>query len=367
MWMSRLRSVLTLLVALAAATAAARSAAAGAFDDGFIGFVWHLCVAFFSFFGALASLTYLLPHIISNACGVQDLRTKYKADWALVTGASSGIGKALAKALAEQGLNVVLVALDDMLLMSTAAEMRKSFPNLQFREIGVDLTLSDGSYMPAIVAKTRDIHISLLFNNAGYIVTRFYHDSDVEVHLKNMQCNSVSAVRITHHFLNLMYKSSRPGLICFTSSAAAYMPSPFTAFYSATKAFISRFATSLAAEAQPQGVDVIAVHPSPVNSNFTKNSAKIKVMDDFYKFATGPEVVPEQIFRKVGRSQVLADLGPTAVLLRLVTKLLDDAFFASAFAAFAGMLPDYKEHAGKAGLTQHLFRGARVRGSKSAA
>lgn len=108
------------------------------------------------------------------------------------------------------------------------------------------------------------------------------------------------------------------------------------------------------------------MHPSPVNSNFTKNAAKIKVMDDFYKFATGPEVVPEQIFRKIGRSQVLGDLGITAVLLRLVTKMLDDCFFASAFAAFAGLLPDYKEHAVKAGLTRHLGASLPAKGHKHA-
>ena len=94
----------------------------------------------------------------------------------------------------------------------------------------------------------------------------------------------------------------------------------------------------------------MAAHPSPVNSNFLANTKKIKVMDQFYTFATGPEAVPDMIFRKVGRGQVLADLGGLALGLRLVTKLLDDCFFSSAFAAFAGMMPDYKEHAGKAGM-----------------
>jgi len=126
------------------------------------------------------------------------------------------------------------------------------------------------------------------------------------------------------------------------------MPSPFTAMYSATKAFITRFATSLAAAAGPQGVDVMAAHPSPVNSNFLKGTAKIKVMDDFYKFSTGPEAVPAMIFRKAGRSQVMADLGPVAVVMRLVTKLFDENFFASTFAAAAGFLPDYKEQSAKA-------------------
>ena len=351
-----LTSIATLLIALAAGIASFQTAAFPSPPPAFfspLASAWGLLVGAFAFYGALSLLTYLLPVAWANARGVQDLRAKYDAQWAVVTGASSGIGKALAHALAAQGINVVLVALDDMLLISSGAELRNEFPERQFREVGVDLTLPGGEYMGPIAKATADIHVSLLFNNAGYIVTKFYHDAPVEVHLKNMQCNSVSAVRITHHFLQKMYASRRCGLVVFTSSAAAYLPSPFTAFYSATKSFLSRFATSLAAEAQPQGVDVLAVHPSPVHSNFTKNATKIKVMDDFYKFATGPEVVPAQIFRKVGRAQVLGELGATAVLLRLVTKMLDDCFFASAFAAFAGLLPDYKEHAAKSGLTAH--------------
>lgn len=66
--------------------------------------------------------------------------------------------------------------------------------------------------------------------------------------------------------------------------------------------------------------------------------------------------MPPQIFRKAGRGQVLADLGPVAVMMRLVTKLLDDNFFATCFAAFATMLPDYQRLAGAAGLSPRKVR-----------
>lgn len=363
-------------------------------------------IYFFAAWGALSLLTYLVPMIWANVRGQQNMRLKYKADWALVTGASSGIGKAIAEALATQGLNVVLVALQDELLMKTFQELRAKFPECEVRVVGCDLTLSDGSYVDAIAKATADIHVSLLFNNAGFIVTGamrsnlrllpqpcsslttcsiparagFFHDCPIGKHMANVQCNSIAGVRITHHFLPLMYKSKRPGLICFTSSAAAYIPSPFTALYSATKSFISRFATSLAAEAGPQGIDVVAVHPSPVRSNFLQGTAKFDMIDNFYKLSTGPvracrsppclslaalsrlkpltlflpshlqEAVPPMIFRKVGRGQVLADLGFVGLAMRLVTKLLDDNFFAAAFAMFACYMPDYKK------LAKGVFR-----------
>ena len=64
--------------------------------------------------------------------------------------------------------------------------------------------------------------------------------------------------------------------------------------------------------------------------------------------------MPPQIFRKVGRGQVLADLGFVSVMMRLVTKLIDDNFFATCFATFATLLPDYRRLAGEAGLHAHL-------------
>merc|ERR1719198_2222396 len=68
--------------------------------------------------GCIAVFSYLVPQLLANLRGVQNLKKRYGADWALVTGASSGIGKALTVQLAEQGLNVVLVALDDALLQA---------------------------------------------------------------------------------------------------------------------------------------------------------------------------------------------------------------------------------------------------------
>lgn len=310
----------------------------------------------FAAWGALSVLTYLTPLLLSLVGRrVPNLRKLYGAEWAVVTGASSGIGKALTAALAEQGINVVLVALDNDDLKMTAAEMRVGYPEREFRAIGADLADASGAYMSELAAATSDIHVSLLFNNAGFIVTGFFHATPLGKHLANVHCNATSLLHITHHFLPLMYKSGRRGLVCFTSSSGGYLPSPFTTCYSATKAFVSRFATSLAVEAGPQGVDVVAVHPSPVRSSFLEGTSRFNIIDNFYRFSTEPDEVPDQIFRRCGnRFQVLADLGVPSVGLRLVTKLIDDNLFASAMTLAAPMLPDYVENAAKAGMTNHL-------------
>ena len=198
---------------------------------------------------AITLLTYLVPNLLANVRGPVDLRKRYGAGWALVTGASSGIGKAIAEALAAQGLSVVLVALEDELLHTTFAELRERFPAVEFRLVGVDLTRADGAYIATIDAATRDLHVPILFLNAGFMVTGFFHDVPIGKHMANLQCNAVAGVRIAHHFLPKLYAKRASGLIVFTSSSAAYLPSPFTSLYSATKAFTSRFASSLAAEA----------------------------------------------------------------------------------------------------------------------
>ena len=141
----------------------------------------------------------------------------------------------------------------------------------------------------------------------------------------------------------------------------------------------------------------MAVHPSPVRSNFLKGTTSFDAINNFYKLSIGPEAVPPQILRKVGRmqvtlairphrtpsptwpdlvicpaslslsclsspcsilslSQVLADLGAVSVMMRLVTKLVDDNFFAALFAALATSMPDYKRLAGKAGMSTTSLR-----------
>jgi len=165
-------------------------------------FAFYGCASF----GLLSLASYLVPLVLANLRGYNDLKRRYRAEWACVTGASSGIGKELSIALAKQGISVVLVALDDDLLKATTAGLVAQFPDLQFRAVGVNLAASDGSiYMKKIAKATADVHVSLLFNNAGYMMTGFFHDAPVEKHLANVHCNAISALLITHHFLNKMY------------------------------------------------------------------------------------------------------------------------------------------------------------------
>ena len=213
---------------------------------------------------------YLVPQIYMCIRAVPNLKARYDAEWALVTGAGTGIGRAIAFALAKQGLNVVIVSLDDDALKMTMMDIRKAFPYHTFRSVGV--TFSPGvDYMKAIAKATEDIHVPIVFNNAGFMVTGFLDQTVIGKLLANMECNATACLNIAHFFVQKLVAKKRKGCIVFTSSVAGFIPTPFAVMYASTKAFVSQFAASLHIECQALGIDVCAIHPSPVASQFYSN------------------------------------------------------------------------------------------------
>ena len=304
-------------------------------------FVWPLAVVLATAM-AVTAVTYAAVLLCVNVLPPVDLKKKYKgAEWALVTGASSGIGKSLAIACAKQGLNVALVALPDDVLSETYKELTKRFKKVKFREIGVNLGKT--GYLEEIDEKTKDISVQVVFANAGYMLTGFFIDSPLERQLANIECNAISSVSVTHHFVRRMVDEKKKGCVVYTSSAAACMPSPFTALYSATKSFISAFAAGLAAEVKSKGVDICVVHPSPVATRFYDKAHKMDMLNFFKNFCVDPDTLPEQILRAVGRT-VWVDIGATAIFFRVMMKIMDYNFLATLLSNIAHWMPDYKRH-----------------------
>ena len=130
-------------------------------------------------------VAYSIPQIYMAIRPVPDLKKRYDATWSLVTGAGSGIGKAIAFKLASQGLNVVLVSLDDDFLKSTMKEINEMYPNQEFRCVAV--TFSPGvPYLEEIKKATKDIDVTIVFNNAGFITLGFMDQAPLGKLLANV-------------------------------------------------------------------------------------------------------------------------------------------------------------------------------------
>eukprot|EP00796_Vickermania_ingenoplastis_P004450 gene4451-3247_t len=313
-------------------------------------FPFNYLWCFFTYICGWVGLFSILTWVCAIA--IQQLSMRYRAEWGVVTGASSGIGKAIAERLAQQGINVVLVALPNDLLTSTCEELKKKYPSVEFRSAGVDLGAKNEEYMDEIKVVTNDINVNLLFNNAGYICTGLFADTDEDRLRANMECNAGCAVPITHHFLRSMISRKAKGLITFTSSAAAYLPGPTATLYSPTKAFLTNFGASIAAENRDAGIHVVVMHPSPVNTNFYKNEGpSLDSLKSAQKAAASPANIAAQIFAAAGRITIW-DQGIVCAGFRLAGKLLDFQILNEIVIRFAFIMKDHRVLAKKSTIRQ---------------
>eukprot|EP00842_Homolaphlyctis_polyrhiza_P001971 jgi/Hompol1/2775/HPOL_006157-RA len=248
--------------------------------------LYNIAVGFFAVVGLLAVSTYLLPCLVQGLFPTQNLRKKYDASWALVTGGSSGIGLAISERLASDGVNVVIAALDDDLLKSSVASLRAKYPKLKFRPVGVNLAGKD--YMAKIIEATKDVDIAMVFNNAGYIKPGLFSEASIESIMANFDVNASCTIPITHHFVRRMLARKKRSLVCFTSSSAGFLAAPMTGIYNSTKNWMTNFGASLAGELLDDKIDVLVVHPSPIATNFYKNSNGVSVIQSAEKSAANP-------------------------------------------------------------------------------
>ena len=195
-------------------------------------------------------------------------------------------------------------------------------------------------YLEEIKNATSDIPVSLVFNNAGYIVTGFFANLPLAKHLANYECNATAAVKITHHFANRLIDEKLPGLIAFTSSPAGRIPNPSSSLYGGTKAFLSEFAASIAPELRADGIDVIVVHPSPIASNFYQSTHDMGAIRMFKATANTPDVIADSLFSGAGRV-VIRDQGYFPAVQKLLLTALDYNLLAVIITWTSGMAGDF--------------------------
>ncbi|KAF8018524.1 hypothetical protein BT93_H3412 [Corymbia citriodora subsp. variegata] len=181
--------------------------------------------------------------------------------WAVVTGATDGIGKALVFELASKGLNLVLVGRNPSKLEATSRELSDRFgATTEVKTVVADLAKLSGEEIAAAIAgATEGIDVGLLVNNAGlsYPYAMYFHEVDRELMESILRVNLNAAVWVTKGVIDGMLKKKRGAIVNMGSGSALYISSfPLMALYASTKAFLATFSRSISLEYERQGIDV---------------------------------------------------------------------------------------------------------------
>jgi len=223
--------------------------------------------------------------------GNQVLKQNY-GEWAVITGASDGIGKATAIELAKLGFSLILIARRNHLLKQLGEDLKEQY-GIMYQTIVADLSKKDD--VQKIIQQTSTSDIGLFVAAAGFGSSGLFVDSQIENELNMLEVNCSSVLSLSHHFGRLFKIKKRGGMI-FYSSIVAFQGVPLSANYAASKAFIQSFAEGLHTEMKAYGVDVLVVAPGPVNTGFGQR-AKLNIGNE----AESPATIAQGSLNALGK------------------------------------------------------------------
>ena len=250
--------------------------------------------------------------------------------WALITGASSGIGAEFARQLAARGLNLILAARREERLQILADSLTLRYP-ISVAVVPIDLTAPD--FLAAIRETIDGLDVGLLVNNAGVMPTGRFLDHTLDDELRQLNLNSRAPLMLAHHFGRAMAERGRGGMV-FLGSMVAFQGTPLVSHYAATKAFDLVLAEGLHAELKQAGVDVLAVAPG-----FTATDLAGAL--DFTGSMIKPmpvEQVVQAALRGLGRKAVVVPGGQNRLLVWMGKYLLPRRASTAIFGTIFGSL-----------------------------
>src|SRR5499426_1344001 len=189
----------------------------------------------------------------------------YQDRWAVVTGASSGLGRGLAAGLADRGMSLVLTGRNEARLDETADQIRRAAPSVRVETVAADLSSRSG--VSALLDHVGDRPIEVLVNNAGFGSYGPFAEADSDREDEEVAVDVNAVVTLAHAFLPGMLARHSGGILN-VASAIAFQPAPYQAVYAASKAFVLSFSQALWAEARGAGVAVTALCPGPTRTGF---------------------------------------------------------------------------------------------------
>src|SRR5690606_12034876 len=210
--------------------------------------------------------------------------------YAIVTGASNGIGKSIAYKLASEKYNLVLVARSEDKLIDIAEDIRKKF-GVDVLYFVLDLSENGSDERLLEFVEQRSLAVSVLVNNAGYGLSGPLLQNEKRDWINMLDLNVISLTKLTYLFLPIL-KLQQQSYILNIASTAAYQAVPFLSLYSASKSFVLSFSRGLAQELSGTNVSVTCICPGPTDTNFI---VRAKVGDRGQKAANKVNMTPDEV------------------------------------------------------------------------
>ncbi len=236
--------------------------------------------------------------------------TSHYGPWAVVTGASDGIGRAIAQQLAEAGMDLVLVARRRPELEELALELHHRH-RVATRVVTADL--ADPAGVEAVFRATDGLDVGLLVAAAGFGTSGPFLQASLDTELQMLDVNARAVTAMAHGFGRRFAARGRGGIVLM-SSLVAFQGVPGAAHYAATKAYVQTLGEGLHAELKPHGVDVLCSAPGPTRSGFAARA------DMQMGLAQGAEQVARGTLRALGKRMTVRP-GWLAKFLEYALKL----------------------------------------------
>ena len=209
---------------------------------------------------------------------------------AIITGASKGIGKAIAEELAERKINVLLIARTESLLQEQAVFLSEKY-GITAEYLALDLSEKNAALQIATWCTAKKVPVNILINNAGYGLSGDFENYSLADYQNNLQVNIQVILELTYLMIPLL-KQNAPSYILNVCSAASYQAVPGLTVYAATKAFLLSLSRGLHYELKPFNIHVTAIAPGATDTDFP---VRARVGEKAKKLADKVNMSPEAV------------------------------------------------------------------------
>ncbi len=254
---------------------------------------------------------------------------------ALITGASSGIGRELAKLHSQKGGNAVIVARTESKLVDLKKELEQKY-SVQITPISVDLSQAGSAVALYDEIKNKGIQIDYLLNNAGFGLRGKFHELDWKRQAEMIQLNMVTLTELMHLYIPEMLERNY-GRVLNTGSTASFMPGPLQAVYYASKSYVQFLSNAIAEELKDTNVSITNLMPGVTDTGFGKTAGMENT--ELFKKAVSPTKVAKEGYEAMlkGKLDVISGLTlaqrvmislvpftPKKIILNQVRKLQEE-------------------------------------------